>query len=53
VQIRGFLDIPNQIGSDTMTAPVRNDIYLGKYQIKMIFIWANIRSIEPSQAQNQ
>jgi hypothetical protein len=27
VQIRGDLDSPVQVGSDTMTAFVRNDIY--------------------------
>jgi hypothetical protein len=40
---------PNQVGSDTMTASCSYDIDLGKYQIKMTLIWANIRSIEPSQ----
>jgi hypothetical protein len=40
VQIRGVLHSPVQVGSDTMTS----------LSFAMIFIWANISSIKPSQA---
>jgi hypothetical protein len=45
---------PNQVGSDTMTTSVRDDIYLGKYLAVIGLSWSRTdQLIKPSQAQNQ